>query len=131
MARKEHWTNTQDEQDYQAAQGYLQFTYSADEASEIANRMRAAPIVYHYAADVLRVAGLPALGESNIHVIRVLDELQKGRHLSPVLIVRGSGGSRLAFSLADGYYRICASIYIDELAKIPCRVVAKDAPKLP
>lgn len=128
MAPREHWTNKQEEHDYQAAQEYLQFTYSPEEAYEIANRMRAAPIVYHYAATVLRVAGLPALGESSIHVIRVLDELQTGRKLSPVLIVRGSGGSRIVFSLADGYFRICASIYLDELAKIPCRLVAKDAP---
>lgn len=131
MARKEHWTDEQEEHNYQAAEEYLMFIYAPEEAHEIVDRMRAAPIAYHYAANVLRVAGLPALGESNIHVVRVLDELHKGRQLSPVLIVRGNGGSKLNFAIADGYFRICASNYIDELAQIPCRMVDKDAPKAP
>ncbi len=131
MANKEYWTDEQEDQDYQVAEGYLGFTYSSEEARELVTRMRAAPIVYHYAANVLRVAALPALGESNIHVVRVLDDLHAGKLLSPVLIVRGAGGARLNFTIADGYFRICASNYLDELANIPCRMVPKEAPKPP
>ena len=132
MANKEYWTDEQEGQDYQAAEAYLGFTYSSEEAHELVIRMRAAPLVYHHAASVLRVAGLPVLGESNIHVMRVLDDLHmRGKLLSPVLIVRGAGGARLNFTIADGYYRICASNYLDELANIPCRMIPKDAPKPP
>ena len=131
MDHKVYWTDEQEAQDYQAAEGYLGFTYSSEEAHELATRMRTAPIVYHVAANVLRVAGLPALGESNIHVVRVLDDLHEGKLLSPVLIVRGAGGARLNFTIADGYFRICASNYLDELANIPCRMIPKDAPKAP
>ena len=97
------------------------------------SRMRDTPVVYHYAADLLRHAGAPvALTESNVHVVKVLDELHKtGKLLTPVLIVRGVGGSRIQFNLADGYYRICASVYLDELAEIPCRMIPREAPKPP
>jgi hypothetical protein len=131
VGHKELWTDEQEEHDYQTAEDYLNFTYTPEAAHEIAGRMRSAPIVYHYAANVLRVAGLPALGESNIHVVKVLDNFHKGRSLSPVLLVRGTAGSRLTFTIADGYYRICASNYIDEDIKIPCRMVGKEAPKAP
>ena len=131
MAHKEFWTNDQEPHDYQLAEDYLGFTYSSEEAHELASRMRTAPIVYHYAANVLRVAGLPALAESNVHVVRVLDDLHAGKLLSPVLIVRGAGGARLNFTIADGYFRICASNFLDELAHIPCRMIPKDAPKPP
>ena len=129
MASKEIWTDEQTYEDYQAAEHFLGFTYDPKDASEIVDRMRAAPVVYHYGADALRVAGLPVLGESNVHVVRVLDEYYRGKLLTPVLIVRGSGGGRLFFAVADGYYRICAGVYLDELVKVPCRMVPKEAPK--
>jgi hypothetical protein len=131
VARKEYWTDEQERHDYQTAEHYLGLTNSPEEAREIVSRMRAAPIVFHDAADVLRVAGLPALPESNIYVVKVLDGLHQGRSLTPALIIRGSAGGKFLFTIADGYYRICASVYLDELVQIPCRMVTRDAPKPP
>lgn len=131
MARKDYWTEEQAAEDFQSAADYLSFMNEPAATREIVSRLRVAPIVYHLAANILRVAGLPVLAESNVHVVRVLDEYHKGNLLTPVLIVRGTGGGRLTFALADGYFRICASVYLNELAQIPCRMVPKDPPKPP
>jgi len=131
VARKEYWTEVQDHQDYLAAEDFLSFSQEPNDAREIVNRLRSAPIVYHHAANIFRIGGGPALPESNVHVVRVLDEFHKGKLLTPVLLVRGTGGGRFFFTIADGYFRICASIYLNEVAQIPCRMVPNSPPKPP
>lgn len=119
---KTYWTDQQDSADYRAAEEYLGFTFEPEAARGIVDRMRSAPVVYRLPADVLRATVLPVLGEANIHVVEVLDAVRKGKLLTPVLIVRGSA------TIADGYFRICAGIFLDELVLIPCRLASPDAP---
>lgn len=128
MARtKAYWTDQQDPGDYQAAEEFLCFTTEPTDAREIVDRMRGAPVVYRLPADVLRVAALSVLGEDSIHIVKVLDQVRRNRLLTPVLIVRGGGG----IAIADGYFRICAGIYLNEPALIPCRMVSRDPPAAP
>jgi len=124
-----YWTDQQGAGDYQAAEDFLTFTYEPEAARAIVDRLRVAGVVYRLPAEVLRVAGSPVLAESSIHVVKALDEVREGKLLTPVLIVRGTAGSRLTFALADGYFRICAGIYLDEAALIPCRLVSKEPAK--
>jgi hypothetical protein len=123
MADSAHWHDQPDEHDYPAARDYLSLLMSEVAASELTDRLRAAPIVHRKAKDILRASGLPVLGPDNVHVARDLAKVRDRRRLSPVLLVRGAIASGIALTVADGYHRICASHHIDEDADIPCRVV--------
>jgi hypothetical protein len=123
MATRAHWQDQPEEHDYPAARDYLSLLMSEVAASELADRLRAAPIVLRKAKDLLRASGLPVLGPDNVHVGRDLAKVRDKRRLSPVLLVRGAVVSGIALTVADGYHRICASHHIDEDADIPCRIV--------
>lgn len=74
-------------------------------------------VTHRYAADILRAAQLPALTDASQHVERLIDGSRNGGLMSPLLLVRGNYQRPLV--IADGYYRVCASHYLDELADIP------------
>ncbi len=120
--KKPHWKEEPDDHDYPAAEDYLSLLLSPAAASALTDRLRAAPIVHRKAKDLLRASCLPVLGPDNVHVAGDLAKVQKGRALSPVLLVRGELASGIPLTVADGYHRICASHHIDEDADIPCRI---------
>jgi hypothetical protein len=122
MAGKEHWKDEPDDHDYPAAANYLSLLLSQAAANEVADRLRAAPLVRRKAKDLLRASGLPVLDQHNVHVAGDLAKVQRGQRLSPVLLVRGRLEASVPLTVADGYHRICASYHIDEDASIPCRI---------
>ena len=124
MSIKEHWKVEPDEHDYPAAHDYLSLVAAEATAKALVEALKAAPITIRKAKDLLRASGLPVLPDSNVHVVRDLEKVRRGEHLSPILLVRGNftGGAPLV--IADGYHRICASYHVDEDADIPCRLVS-------
>jgi hypothetical protein len=120
---REHWKEEPDEHDYPAAADYLSLQLPPAAAEDVCNRLRSAPIEHRKAKDLLRASGLPELGPDNVHVVRDLDKVKRGRALSPVLLVRGILAAGIPLTIADGYHRICASHHLDEDADIPCRIV--------
>jgi len=86
-------------------------------------RLRKAPIIHCKAKDLLRASLLESLPISNVHVAKDVAKLNKGKLLSPVLLIRGRLRDSIPLTIADGYHRICASYHIDEDADIPCRMV--------
>jgi hypothetical protein len=120
---REHWKEEPDEHDYPAAADYLSLLLPPSVAEDVCNRLRAVPIEHRKAKDLLRASGLPELGPDNVHVVRDLDKVKRGRALSPVLLVRGILAVGVPLTIADGYHRICASHHLDEDADIPCRIV--------
>ncbi|HXZ83385.1 MAG TPA: hypothetical protein VED84_06535 [Acidimicrobiales bacterium] len=127
MARKEHWQDEPEEQDYPAAQSYLSLVASESRAEALVAALKKAPIVRRMAKDLLRASRLEALPADNFHVQKDLKKVQKGRRLSPVLLVAGDLATDTPLTIADGYHRICASYHIYEDAVIPCRLVDLDA----
>jgi hypothetical protein len=123
MPSKERWKPDPDEHDYPAARDYLSLGLPDPVAADIVGRLRAAPVVYRKAKDLLRASGLPVLAADNVHVASDLAKVHRGEKLSPVLLVRGDASRGVALIVADGYHRICASHHLDENADIPCRVV--------
>jgi disulfide oxidoreductase YuzD len=70
--------------------------------------------------DILRASNLPLLPKDNIHVKENLKKVNKGKKLSPILLVRDS-----KLIIADGYHRVCAIYYLSEDLEVPCRITDK------
>ena len=91
-------------------------------------RSRLAPSVRHQAKDLLRASGLALLPVDNVHVAADLAKINRGEHLSPVLLVRGDFRRGVPLTIADGYHRVCASYHVNENADIPCHLVDHKVP---
>jgi hypothetical protein len=118
------WVTEPDEQDYPAAEDYLALLATPAQVSEIVAALKAAPVVYKKAKDLLRASRLPLLPLDNPHVARDLKRIKKGKQLSPILVVRGDLTHDVALQIADGYHRVCASYHTDENTDIPVKIVS-------
>lgn len=117
-----HWKTEPEEHDFPAALDYLTLVLTPATADRLVTRLRDAPAVHRKAKDLLRASALPLLPRDNPHVAADLHKVEKGRLLSPVLLVRGKLEDGVPLAIADGYHRVCASYHLDENADIPCRV---------
>ncbi len=117
-----HWSHVPEPHDYPAAENYLSLLADARMVSQLAERLRAAPIVTFKAKDILRASRLPLLGRDNPHVTSDLKKVKDGQKLSPVLLLRGDLSRGLPAQIADGYHRVCASYYLDENTEIPAQI---------
>jgi hypothetical protein len=127
MVHKEHWKDEPEDQDYPAALRYLSLVTTEDRAEALVAALKTAPIVGRMAKDLLRASRLEVLPIDNFHVQRDLKKVDKGRRLSPVLLVVGNLATDTPLTIADGYHRICASYHLYEDAVIPCRLVDVEA----
>ena len=118
----QHWQSEPEEHDFPAAMNYLSLIIGDDVANDVVSELRIKPTVVYMAKDLLRASRLSLLGKDNKHVAGDLRKVEKGEHLSPVLLVRGEAITNMPLVVADGYHRICASYWIDENADIPCRL---------
>ena len=117
------WVTEPDEQDYPAAEDYLALLATPAQVSEIVAALKAAPVVYKKAKDLLRASRLALLPTDNPHVATDLKKIKKGKQLSPILVVRGDLTHDVALQIADGYHRVCASYHTDENTDIPVKIV--------
>jgi hypothetical protein len=115
------WFDEPEEHNYPAAQSYLLLFFDEKTAAAHVEKLRRAPVCGFKAKDIFRASGLSLLGISNSHVDKDRKKIRDGRKLSPILLVRDPGHSRLI--VADGYHRLCAVYSLDEDAMIPCKIV--------
>ncbi len=127
MSEKEHWKSTPDDHDYPAAHDYLSLVAPDVQVKALVKALMDAPIMKRQAKDLLRAGGLAVLPDTNVHVAKDLEKVNRGEQLSPVLLVRGDASRGAPLVVADGYHRICASYHLDEDADIPCRLVDRPA----
>jgi hypothetical protein len=120
------WKNEPDEHDYPAAQAYLSLIAPPDVVDRLVTGLRSAEVIHQKAKDILRASGLRLLETANPHVAADLKKINKGRELSPVLLVRGDLATDRRLQIADGYHRVCASYHVDENTDIPCRLATFD-----
>ena len=119
----ESWTDRPDKQDFSSARTYLSLLVEPVQAKKLAKALeRHSDLVCFMAKDILRASGLTLLPPDDHEVKKDLSKVKSGIKLSPVLLVRGE-----PLWVADGYHRVCASYHLDEDAKIPCRIVARNA----
>jgi hypothetical protein len=117
------WGTEPDEQDYPAAEDYLALLATPAQVSEIVAALKAAPVVFKKAKDLLRASRLALLPADDAYVARDLKKIKKGKQLSPILVVRGDLTHDVALQIADGYHRVCASYHTDENTDIPVKIV--------
>lgn len=115
------WMPDVEQHDYPAAESYLKLLYSEEKVGKIIAKLRIAPIVQFKAKDIFRASRLSLLGVSNSHVEKDRKIIQKGKSLSPLLLLRDKENGKVV--IADGYHRMCAVYEIDEDAVIPCKIV--------
>ena len=115
------WLDAPEEHNYPAALSYLSLIYAASIASVKVDELRAAPIVTFKAKDIFRAASLSLLGVSNSHVKKNKVKIKASQPLSPILLVRDALHGKVV--VADGYHRLCAVYWYDEVAWIPCKIV--------
>jgi hypothetical protein len=120
---REHWKDEPEEHDFPAAADYLELLLAPAAVERVVAALRTVGTVRKKAKDLVRASRLPILAPDNPHVAHDLAKVTRGERLSPVLLVRGSLGTGVALTIADGYHRICASNHLDENASIPCRLV--------
>jgi len=119
--RVEVWKDEPEEHDFPAAADYLSLLFPEAVCAALVDGLRVASPLRRKAKDLLRASRLELLPETDPEVRKDLQKVAAGEHLSPVLLVRGSGAAPLL--VADGYHRICASYHLDEDAEISCRLV--------
>ena len=122
MSRKEHWQPDPDSHDYPAAADYLSMLLPAKTVEELVDRLREAPLSHRKAKDLLRASQLALLSAKDPEVVRDFKKVDRGEHLSPVLLVRGDLTAGVPLTVADGYHRICTSYHLNEDEDIPCRI---------
>jgi len=115
------WLSDMEDHDYPAAKSYLSILYTKVRVSKIIAKFRTAPIEQFKAKDIFRASQLSLLGVSNSHVQKDRKKIQKGKCLSPLLLLRDEKNGKVV--IADGYHRLCAVYEIDEDALIPCKIV--------
>ena len=117
------WKKKPDVKDFEAAQHYLSLLYPAPLAKRLVQALRSARTVEHIAKDLLRASALPLLSRDESHVEDDLKRIDKGKPLSPVLLIQGDMSKGVPLIIADGYHRVCAVCYYDEDAPIACRLI--------
>ncbi len=120
------WLSTPEEHDYPAAESFLNLLMTADAVIVVVNELKAAPINYFKAKDILRASKLVTLSEENHHVSHNLKKIKNKDALSPVLLLRGKLQADVPLTIADGYHRICAAYLFDEDCEIPCKITGID-----
>lgn len=115
------WLPEVEEQDYPAAESYLRILYNEDRVTEMIARFKSSAIVEFKAKDIFRASQLSLLGVSNLHVEKDRKKIQKGKSLSPLLLLRDESNGKVV--IADGYHRLCAIYEFDEDAWIRCKII--------
>ena len=116
------WKNKPDVKDFEAAQCYLSLIYPAPQTKRLVHALRSAKTLEHTAKDLLRASALPLLPRDESHVEADLKRINKGKPLSPVLLIQGDMSKAMPLIIADGYHRVCAVCYYDEDAPVAYRL---------
>jgi hypothetical protein len=114
------WLDQPEDHDFPAAWEFLSLTYSETEAHRLVKMLKGAPAAEFAAKDLFRAAKEAPLGHHNAHVLHNIDKIDKGKALSPILIVKDL--YRRTLIIADGYHRLCAVVSYDEDARVPVRM---------
>jgi uncharacterized protein (DUF1015 family) len=115
------WFSKPEEHDYPAAVSYLSLVYERKQALGIVASLKKSEVVFFKAKDVFRASKLSLLGISNSHVEKNIKKINKGKKMSPILLVRDKVTASVI--IADGYHRLCATYHFDEDELIPCKIV--------
>ncbi len=112
------WAHEVADHDYSAAAAYLSLKLDAEDVDKTVKRLRKAPLSTRRANDILRAAGLAPAPLDDPGVMKDLIKAIEGKHLSPVLVIRGKKSA----DIADGFHRISLVYRIDPYATVPLKL---------
>ena len=121
---KINWRDAPNRDEYEAARSYLSLLCPGTTVRRLSTDLSHARTLRATAKDLLRASDLRLLPRDESHVRDDLKRLQKGKALSPVLLVRGEMSRGVPLVIADGYHRVCATCYFDEDASIAYRIAS-------
>ena len=108
-----------EEHDYPAAKDFLSL-FLPDRLADLAvDKLKTAPMTKRKSKDILRASGHDPLDYENAHVRKNISKMDRGKALSPILLVKWNG----TLFIADGFHRTCAVYLRDEDIEIPCKLV--------
>ncbi|NPV13156.1 MAG: hypothetical protein HPY57_15425 [Ignavibacteria bacterium] len=116
------WFEQPEDHNYPAAESYLSLIFDKNEVDRIIRKLRDEKIVTFKAKDIFRASRLSLLGISNSHVEKTHEKIEKGKSLSPLLLVRDTKKRQVI--IADGYHRMCGVYHYDEDIDIPCKITS-------
>jgi hypothetical protein len=115
------WLPEPEEKDYPAAESYLNLLFENKTVKDIVRKLKIVSASQFKAKDIFRASGLSLLGVSNSHVEKDRKNIEEGKPLSPILLLRDKGNGKVI--IADGYHRMCAVYSFNEDGLIPCKIV--------
>ena len=115
------WFVQPEEHDYPASVSYLSLLMEPTDARKITDLLKKEKVVHFKAKDIFRASKLSLLGISNSHVEKNIKKINKGKKMSPLLLVRDKDNGKII--IADGYHRLCGVYHTDEDALIPCKII--------
>lgn len=117
---KINWFSKPEPHDFPAAESYLNLIFESDHAKGLVGLLKKSKVVYFKAKDIFRASQLSLLGISNSHVEKNIKKINKGKKMSPILLVRDKTNNKVI--IADGYHRLCAVYTYSEDSIIPCQI---------
>ena len=112
------WLDVCEPHTYTAAVDYLELVIEPYIAKDIVEDIKNAPIVFKKAKDVFRASKLKCLDDDNERVKSNLEKIEKGNHLSPVLLVVFNN----KLIIADGFHRASSIRILGENELIACKI---------
>jgi hypothetical protein len=120
VSKKSIWGKAPTPEDYEAAGRFLSLLFSDKDTTHLAGLLHRSHVHFFAAKDLLRAAQCDLLDKHSPHVAAEMKKIDKGKKLSPVLLVRGQARIGIPLIIADGHHRICASWYWDEEQPVAC-----------
>jgi uncharacterized protein (DUF1015 family) len=112
------WLQECEPHTYLAALDYLELVIETSFAEKIVEDIKDAPIVFKKAKDIFRASKLKPLNDDNERVKSNLEKIEKGKKLSPVLLVVFNN----QLIIADGFHRASSSAKLGENTLIACKI---------
>jgi hypothetical protein len=119
--KKVKWLAKPAEDDYGAAENFLQLLFKPKKVRRWAKQLRQADVTEYLARDILRATGTSILEVQAFDWSKQQKEIDEGKCLAPILIVRQDNGGHLI--IADGFHRLCALFAHDQEVKVQCKIV--------
>lgn len=118
---KIEWLSKPADKDYPAAESYLLLLFEPKQARALAKKLRRAAMSEFAAKDILRASETPIAQIQAYDWVKQNVEIEQGKPISPVLLVRQNNGGRLI--IADGFHRVCAAFAVDQEISVACKIV--------
>ena len=118
------WAKAPEAEDFDAAMNYLSLIFPEAKCKPLVQSLRSVHNIVRASKDLIRASNLPLLPRDDPHVDEALKRINKGKSLSPVLLVSGDMTRGIPLIIADGHHRICALCYVDESEPVECRMAA-------